>query len=148
MATMKQHKILLKKLKKQVRLAQKKEEQSRNQFRSAVKKMRKLARTYKNKLANKVRLMQGKIAAVQSSTYAKVADDLERQLMKGIDAKRNAIAAALAKIEKKHVVKLKKSVAKKGKKAGKAKPYKAKKASSVKVKSARRGKRGRPRKQK
>lgn len=124
MAATKKQKALLKKLKKQVRVLQRKEEQARNKLSSALKKMRKLGRTYKSKLASKVRLIKGKIAEIQSTTYAKVASDLERQLLKGIEAKGKALRTAIMKLEKKHIAKLKKGVAKKGKKVGKKRKVK------------------------
>jgi hypothetical protein len=121
MAVKKNSKTVLKKLKKQVRVLEKKEEQAKNQLRTALKKIRKLGRVYRSKLAVKARQMKGKIAEAQATTYVKAAVHLERQLLKGIDAKSKALESAITKLEKKHVAKLKKNLAKKGKKAGKTK---------------------------
>ena len=121
---------LLKKLKKQLSVLQRKEKHGRNQLRAAFKKLKKMGRAYKSKLASKVRMMQGKIAEARFSTYAKVAADLERQVLRTIQSKGKFLASAIAKIEKKHLGKLKKNIAKKGKKGGlrKAKPKSKSKA--------------------
>ncbi len=123
MAVKKSYKAMIKRLKKQVRMLQKKEEKAKNKLKTALKKMRTLSRSYKSKLTKKIRQMKGKMADVQATTYAKAAVHFERQLLKGIDAKSRALESALTKIEKKHVAKLKKSLAKKGK-ARKAAPAK------------------------
>lgn len=141
MAAMKNQKALLKKLKKQVRTLQRREAQSRNKLKTALKKIRKLGRSYKSKFVAKVRAMKGKISEAQASTYAKVAADVERQLKKGIEAKGKSIRSALAKFEKKYISKMTKGLAKKGKKAGKSKVRKGKKASSVSMKKIKRVKR-------
>lgn len=121
MAVKRVDRTILKKLKKQVRALQRKEQQARTKLKSALNKMRKLARGYQVKLAAKARQMKGKIAEAQATTYAKAALHMERQLIKGIDAKSKALESAITKLEKKHVAKLKKNLAKKGKKAGKTK---------------------------
>ena len=97
----KNHAALLKKLKKQIRELQRKEEESRKKLRAALSKARKLGRVYKSKLAD---------------VYAKVALDLERSMLKTIESKGRAIANAVKKFEKKHIVQLAKRVARKGKK--------------------------------
>src|SRR5580700_3112923 len=102
MAMRKNHKALIKKLKKQVRMLQRKSNQNRNKLQTVLKKLRKQARGYKSKLARKVRMMKAKMVAVQSSTYAKAASSLEKQMMKSLDRKSKAFASALAKIDKKH----------------------------------------------
>lgn len=132
MAVKKNDKLLLKRLKKQVRTLQRKEEQTRNKLRVALKKIRKLGRQYKSKLSSKMRAMKGKIAEVQSTTYIKVAADLERKLLKGIEAKSKALKLAIAKIEKKHLTKLTKGVVKKGRRVRKVKGKKASSASKMK----------------
>jgi len=137
MAVKKNYQIMLKNLKKQIRVLQRREEQAKNKLRSALKKMRKLGRAYQTKLTVKARQMKGKIAEAQAVTYAKVAVHLERQLLKGIDAKSKALESAITKIEKKHAIKLKKSLAAKSKKAGKAK--KASRGASTKTAKGRRG---------
>jgi hypothetical protein len=114
-------KASLKKLKKQVRVLQRKEEQSRNKLRAALMKARKLSRIYKIKLKGKMRVMKSKLAELQSSTYGKLAADLERQLLKGIEKKTRSLAQALSKIEKKHAAKLTKGISKKSKKKKKTK---------------------------
>lgn len=134
MAEKKNQKALLKKLKKQIRMLQRKEEQSRNKLKAALMKARKLSRAYKIKLRGKMRVMKSKIAEAQSSTYGKLAADLERQLIKGIERKAKSLASALSKIEKKHAAKLAKGLSKKGKKTTK----KARKSSSSKSKMKKR----------
>lgn len=116
MAGSRDHKQLLKKLKKQVSVLQRREEQSKNKLKAALTKLRKLTRTYKTKLASNVRIMKVKIGQAQSSTYAKVANDIEKQLMKGIVAKGKKITSAIGKLEKKHISKLTKGIVKKSKK--------------------------------
>lgn len=115
MAAKKNHKLMIKKLKKQVNLLQRKEEQSRNKLRAALKKLKKLGRSYKTKMAVKMRAMKGKLSSAKGSAYAKVAADIERKLIKGIESKSKAIASAISKIEKKHTSKFTKGVAKKAK---------------------------------
>ena len=120
MAVKTNHMALLQKLKKQVRVLQHKEALAKNRLRKALKKIHKLGKSYKSRLASSVRAMKGRIADAQASTYARAAVDFERQLAKGIVSKGRAVKSALASIEKKHAAKLMKSLAKKGKKAGKA----------------------------
>lgn len=124
MAVKRNQKALLKKLKKQVRLLQRKEEQGRNKLRTALKKMRKLGRSYKTKISKKLRTMKNKIVEAQAETYYKVATDIEREMLKGIDAKSKALKSSIHRLEKKHIAKLTKSIAKKGKKLGKGKASK------------------------
>lgn len=132
MAVKKNDKTLLKKLKKQVKLLQSKERQAENKLKSALKKLRKLGRAYKTKLATKARQMKGKIAETQAATYAKAALHMERQLLKGIDAKSKALESAISKIEKKHAAKLRKTLEKKSKRAGKVKKVNKRPAGIVK----------------
>lgn len=105
MAVTKKHAALLKKLKAQVKLLQKREEQSRNQLLAAFKKIQKLGKVYQNKLASNMRSMQNKAMAAQASTYAKAASDFEQQVLKNIKNKTLAVAAAIEKMEKKHTKK-------------------------------------------
>ncbi len=129
MATNKNQNTQVKQLKKKVKLLGLKEAKHRNELKAALKKLRKLGRAYKSKLMAKVRVMKGKVAEIQASTYAKVAADLERKLISSIETKTKAIASAVEKIEKKHVNKLARKVAKKAKNTKKNKPMKkAKKA--------------------
>jgi hypothetical protein len=120
MAVKNKNSSLLKKLTQQVRVLQKKEEQTRNKLRATLKKMHKLGNAYKAKLAKKMQVMQSKIVHAQSSTYIKMAANIERQMLNAIETKCKALAAAAAKIEKKNAAKLTKSVAKKSKKKKKA----------------------------
>lgn len=137
MAAKKNQKALLKKLKKQVALLQRKEAKSRNQLKAALKKIRKLGRSYKVKLIGRMHAMKNKLVKTQAATYAKVAEDVGRQMQKGIEAKGKSLRSALHKFEKKYIAKLTKGIAKKGKKAKKIR--KTKKSSVTKAKS--RGKR-------
>lgn len=127
-------KASVKKLKKQVKTLQKKEAKSRDQLKTAVNKMRKLGKAYKNKLASKVRVMKKKLNTSQLATYYNVAANLEQQMTKAIHEKIKAISAAISSIDKSDSPK-KSSVKKKKKvKARKAvKKVKAKK--SVKKRS-------------
>lgn len=124
MAVKRNQKALLKKLKKQVRLLQRKEEQGRNKLRTALKKIRKLGRSYKTKISKKLRTMKNKIVEAQAETYYKVAADIEREMLKGIEAKSKALKSSIHRLEKKHIARLTHSIAKKGKKLGKGKSYK------------------------
>jgi hypothetical protein len=141
MAVKRVDRTILKKLKKQVRALQRKEQQARTKLKSALNKMRKLARGYQVKLAAKARQMKGKIAEAQATTYAKAALHMERQLIKGIDAKSKALESAITRIEKKHATKIKKSLGKKSKMAGKAKK-------ADKMTASKKGKAGHARKRK
>jgi hypothetical protein len=134
MAGAKSHQHMLKHLKKQIRLLQRKEEQSRNQLRAAFKKMRQLSHSYKTKLATKVRVLKAKVAKAQASTYAKMAAEVERQLRKSMEAKGKAVAAAIAKIDKKHVVKLSRGVVKKAVKTTKRRPTKSMPSKKMRIK--------------
>lgn len=71
-------KVLLEKLKKQVRDLQKKEEKSRAQLEAAFKKIRHMGRLYKNRLESKMRVMKRKVAAAEASSLEKVARLAER----------------------------------------------------------------------
>lgn len=117
----KNQRSLIKKLKKQVRLLQRKHNQGRTQLKSALKKLAKQSRSYKKKLTAKVRSMQGKLSASQAATYTKVAKDLERQLVRGIKAKAKSLSNVISKLEKKSIAKIKKGFAKKAKKTGNTK---------------------------
>ena len=136
MVVKKNHLGLVKKLTKQVKMLERKETKSRRQLSSAFKKIRKLGRTYKNKLSITLRTMKAKIAEAKTSTYIKVAADFECKMLKNIKAKAKAkaLALAIAKIEKKHSAKLIKNLAKKGKKPGKIK--KISHVTSLKIKKA------------
>jgi hypothetical protein len=114
MAVKKNHKAILNKLKKQVRILERKEAAAKNKLAAALAKMRKLTRSYKSKLTAKMRLMKNKIAEAEASTYAKALIHLERQMLKGLKMKAKALTSALAKIEKKSVAKLAKGRPNKG----------------------------------
>lgn len=109
------HVLLIKKLKKQVALLQKKEERGRKELRSALKKMHQHGKVYKNKLAKKMKAMQSKIEATKTSAYAKAVSDLEIRMLKGVAGKARALASAAARIEKRHAARLAHAIAKKGK---------------------------------
>jgi hypothetical protein len=120
MVVTQKQKAMLQKLKNQVKKLQIKEEQSRNKLSVAIKKVKKLGRVYKTQLSKKVRSTQSKIALAQAKVYIKVAADIERELLKGIEKKAKAVADAAARIEKRHAAKLAKVLSSKGKKkAGK-----------------------------
>lgn len=133
MAAAKRHKLLLKKLKKQISDLQRKEEHGKNKLKAALKKLHKLSKTYKSKMASQIRIMKVKVDEARSSAYAKVAAEIERQLMKGIAAKGKSISNAIDKLEKKHITKLTQVIAKKSKKRPK-KLAKTASAASAKIK--------------
>jgi len=87
-------KLLLKKLKSQIKKLQQKEEQHRVKMRTALTKVSKIGRTYKVKLASKMREMERKLANTEASCYTKIAADLENKLVKGIKSKLKALTAA------------------------------------------------------
>jgi hypothetical protein len=92
----------LKKLKKKVRVLQKKEERSRQELRAALKKIHKLGHSYKVKLAAKLHKMKEKIAETQLSAYARAVSDLQQQIVKSVNEKSKLLKAAIRKFEKKH----------------------------------------------
>lgn len=110
---------LVTKLKKQVKALEKKEMASRKQLQIAIKKMRHVGKGYKDELASKVRIISDKMTNAHFSTYHKAAKKIEKQLMKIAQEKINAVALALAKIERKHATLLTKRFAKKPKKVRK-----------------------------
>lgn len=87
-------KLLLKNLKQQIKKLQDKEEQSRAKMRSALKKVNKIGHSYKIRMARKMREMERKIAHSEAACYAKIALDLENQLVKGIKQKVKALTTA------------------------------------------------------
>jgi len=109
---------LLKKLKKQVRSLQRKEERSRNQLKAALKKAHKLGRVYKSKLASKIRVMKNKMAASHASAYAQVAADVQRQMLKSVETRSKALKASIQKLEKKYISKLTRNIVNKVKQSG------------------------------
>lgn len=126
---MAKQKDLIARLQMKVRILQKREELAKEKLRSVIKKMHQTSRIYKRKLASNMRVMKNKIANAQTSTYAKVAADLERKLLKSIEAKSRAFASAVASIEKKHAATITRSVAKKAKKSKVSKTDKTRKSS-------------------
>ena len=126
MVVAKNHAAVLKKLKAQVKLLQKKEEQSRNQLHAAFKKIHKLGTVFKSKLAKRIRVMQGKVMAAQASSYAKAAADFERQILDGIKRKTRSVVEAIAKFEKQQGMKSSKRRVVKAKKSVKSKERKSK----------------------
>jgi len=117
----KNQKALLKKLKRQIRLSQSKANRSRNQLRATVKKMRKMASSYKRKLSGKMRLVQSKVGAAQAAAYIKAAAEVQRQIHKRITARAKALNSALARSEKKFASRVGKNITKKARKVGKIK---------------------------
>jgi hypothetical protein len=142
MVVRKNYQSLVRKLTKQVKVLERKEEKARRQLGAAIKKMRKLGRTYKTKLSDKLRTIKTQVAAAKTSTYIKVATHLERKMLKNIQSKAKALTAAIAKIEKKQVSQLTKSMTKKRKttqakkpaRTKKVHPHKAKKTNKIKIK--------------
>lgn len=121
MAVAKNHAALLKKLKAQIRVLQKKEEQSRNQLHAAFKKIHKLGTVFKSKLAKRMSVMQNKVMAAQASSYAKAASEFELKILKGISKKTKEVANAIAKFEKQQ----EKKASSRAKKSGKSKTRKS-----------------------
>lgn len=119
MAVNVKHQVIINRLKKQVKLLQSKEQQGRKKLHAALDRVSKLGRVYRKKLEQKVRLMESKIAATRAVVYLKAASDIERQLLRSVERKAKAVAAAAAKIEKMHAAKMAKILSKKGKRASK-----------------------------
>ena len=92
---------LLNKLKKKIKLLQKKEEQARVKLQSAIKKIHYLAHEYKIKLALKKRVMENKIAEVRKKSYVKIIDEIEDMIIKGIKTQGKVLTSTIAKFEKK-----------------------------------------------
>ncbi|MBA3660299.1 MAG: hypothetical protein H0W64_01075 [Gammaproteobacteria bacterium] len=126
MATAANHKASLLRLKKQLGRLQKKEELSRAKLKLALKNIRQLSKSYKNRLASRVRIMKVKLGKLQATTYASVADDIQKQLLRGLESKDKSLRAVIAKVERTHIAKLTKGIVSKAKKA------KGKKVSSAK----------------
>ena len=72
------HQDLLAKLKKQVKILRKKEEQSQAKLEAAFKKIHHLGKVYKTRLEQKMRVMKRKVAAAEASSLVKVARLAER----------------------------------------------------------------------
>ena len=136
-------KALLKRLKKQIRVLQRKETQARNRLRTTLKKMRKLGKTYKSKLVSKMRVMKNKIAETRAVTYAKVAADIERHMLKTLEAKGKSLKNLITKLEKKHISKTAKLLTKKAGKVKKARKAKAMPVKKMAKRSKQRAKRSR-----
>lgn len=115
---------LIKRLKNKIKILQKKEEKSRRQLTLTLQKMRALADTYKTKWVRKIHVIQKKVGASQASTYAKMALQLERQLLKNIKAKEKALKIAINKLEKKHMATLAKNFSDTAKKVNRLKKKK------------------------
>jgi hypothetical protein len=115
MAVKNNHRLMVKKLKGQVRELEKKERLARKQLGSALKKLRSVVRSYESRLAAKMRIMKRRINEAQASSYAKAAVHFERQILKGMESKGKALMSALNRIEKKHAAKVRKSFARKSK---------------------------------
>ena len=78
---MDKHDEVIRKLKTQIALLKKREEQSRRELKSALCKASKLGKIYKNKLAKEARVLKNKIASAEAAAYVKAAVELERSLM-------------------------------------------------------------------
>ena len=115
MAVKTNQKVSIKRLKKQVRVLQKKEERSRHQLRAALKKIHKLAHSYKIKLANKLNEMKAKIAETEFASYAQAASDLQQQMLKSVNKKSKALKSVIGRFEKR-LIKSKKTIKPKKKK--------------------------------
>lgn len=87
-------KVLLKNLRLQIKKLQDKEDASRAKMRAALNKINSIGRTYKVRLARKMREMERKLANTEAACYARIALDLENQLVKGIRSKVRALTAA------------------------------------------------------
>lgn len=120
-------KTLLKNLQKQVRLLQKKEQQTRNKLKLTLKKMRTQGQSFKSKFTKNVRDAKNKVAGTKAAIYAKLVKDLEGQVQKRIVAKKRLMAAAITRFEKKFMAKLTKGLTKKSKKLVASKSSRSKK---------------------
>lgn len=120
MAVKHENKRLLTKLKRKIKVLEKKEEQARVRLQAAIKKIRFLAQDYKIKLALKGRVMESKIAEVRKKSYKKIITELEDMIIKGIKQRGKALSSAIEKIDTKQLTKtsgsrLKKKAKKKSK---------------------------------
>lgn len=105
MAVKHDHKRLLSKLRKKVKVLQKKEEQSRVRLQAAIKKIRFLARDYKIKLDLNKRVMESKIAEIRKKSYKRIIEELEDMIIQGIKQRGKALTSAIEKLETKHLAK-------------------------------------------
>lgn len=115
MAVKHDHKRLLTKLKKTIKVLQKKEEQSRVKLQIAIKRIHSLARDYKIKLALNKRMMESKIAEVRKKSYKKIIEELEDMIIKGIKQRGKALSSAIEKIDSKTFTKASRKIRKKKK---------------------------------
>lgn len=126
--------VLLRKLKKQVKLLQQREEKSRAKLRCAMKKMRQMAKSFKSGLVN-MRVIKVKDSADTTSAYAKIAHQLEQQMLKNMAAREKALSDAMFKLERKNIAGWKR-IAKLGKRtklqAPTTAPLKSKRGKSTK----------------
>lgn len=106
MSITQQYRATIQKLKKRIHTLERQQEQGRKKLQCAMTEARKLAKSYQSKLNAKVRDIQGKGAFDQASTYARAALDMERKMLKEVEKKAKALAAAVMEIDKKHITQL------------------------------------------
>ena len=118
------HNDLLRKLKEQVRVLKARELKTREKLKLALSKMETLGEKYKIKLERKVRVVQGKLPALNVNSLIQLALRLERQMLTEIEVKSHALAKVVEDLERKYKTNLTPSESKKTK--SKVKPRKPK----------------------
>jgi hypothetical protein len=131
------NKEAVQRLKAQLKLLRRKEAQAKEKLKDALKQVSYLGKTCEDRLADAVQVIKSKIPKKEAAAYLKTAALLERQLLKSVEQKALAVAAAAAMIEKKLAVKLAHG------KAHKRKASVAKKTSRKKSKSSTRSRKKR-----
>lgn len=106
MSVTQQYRSTILKLKKRINTLERQQEQGRKKLQRAMIQARKLAKTYQSKLNAKMRDVKGKGAFDQASAYARAALDMERKMLKEVEKKAKALAAAVMEMDKKHISQL------------------------------------------
>lgn len=106
MSVSQQYRSTILKLKKRIHTLERQQEQGRKKLQRAMTQARKLAKTYQSKINAKVRSAKGKGALDQASAYARAALEMERKMMKEVEKKAKALAAAVMEIDKKQITQL------------------------------------------
>lgn len=113
------HAELLAKLKKHVRELQQKEVVVRAQLETTLKNLQKFGVKYQAKLVHNVRQFKTKINSIKSQNYIKAVVDAECKLLKQVEEKALALAAAAKKLKTEHAKKF--GAAKRAAKSGNGK---------------------------
>lgn len=106
MSVTQQYRATILKLKKRIHTLERQQEQGRKKLQRAMSEARKLAKTYQSKINAKIRETKGKGTLDQASAYARAALEMERKMMKQVEKKAKALAAAVMEIDKKQITQL------------------------------------------